>query len=234
MTDTNTDPNYQDILNKYAQDLKEPEPEIPTAPEITPEPTPVAPTETQPEVTPEPEPATPELPPEPTSTATPDSTPAPEPLPQPESPPPSLPPTPPVDALPLTGTPVATETSDNPPPKENNFFKYLFFFSLIVFLVVLFFVVRSFLQGQQSTGRPLEEEKVVPTSSVTETPTDSSHCTFGEYSYYLGQTIQADDGCNTCTCEDSGELVCTSNTCSATDSAQNNQIDVATTSSSIN
>lgn len=223
MTDTNTDPNYQDILNKYAQDLKEPEPEIPTAPEITPEPTPVAPTETQLEVTPEPEPAT-----------TTDTSATSELPPEPESPPPSLPPTPPVDALPLTGTPVATETSDNPPPKENNFFKYLFFFSLIVFLVVLFFVVRSFLQGQQSTGRPLEEEKVVPTSSVTETPTDSSHCTFGEYSYYLGQTIQADDGCNTCTCEDSGELVCTSNTCSATDSAQNNQIDVATTSSSIN
>ena len=221
MTDTNTDPNYQDILNKYAQDLKEPEPEIPTAPEITPEPTPVAPTETQPEITPEPEPATP------------DSTPAPEPPPQPESPPPSLPPTPPVDALPPTGTPVATETPDNPPQKENNFFKYLFFFSLIIFLIVLFFVIRSFLQGQQGTGRPSEEE-TVPTSSVTETPTNSAHCQFGEQSYALGQTIQADDGCNTCTCEESGELVCTSNTCSATDSAQNNQIDVATTSSSIN
>lgn len=233
MTDTNTDPNYQDILNKYAQDLKEPEPEIPTEPEITPEPTSIAPTEAQPEVTPEPEPATPELPPEPTSTVTPDSTPAPEPPPQPESPPPSLPPTPPVDALPPTGTPVATETPDNPPQKENNFFKYLFFFSLIIFLIVLFFVIRSFLQGQQGTGRPLEKE-TIPTSSVTETPISSAHCQFGEQSYALGQTIQADDGCNTCTCEESGELVCTTQTCSATDSAQNNQIDVATTSSSIN
>lgn len=206
MTDTNTDPNYQDILNKYAQDLKEPEPEIPTEPEITPEPKSTTTTDTPP---------TPELPPEP------------------ESPPPSLPSTPPVDALPPTGTPVATETPDNPPQKENNFFKYLFFFSLIIFLIVLFFVIRSFLQGQQGTGRPLEKE-TVPTSLVTETPTDSAHCQFGEQSYALGQTIQADDGCNTCTCEENGELVCTTQTCSATDSAQNNQIDVATTSASIN
>jgi hypothetical protein len=139
-------------------------------------------------------------------------------------------PAPPVDIQPPSETPISAEIPNNPPQKESNFFKYLFFFSLIIFLAVLFFVIRSFLQGQQSADQLVIEEEAIPALSVTPVPANSVHCKFGEQSYALGQTIQADDGCNTCTCEENGELVCTTQTCSATDSAQNNQIDVATSS----
>lgn len=222
MTDTNTDPNYQDILNKYSEDLKEAEKTPDPLTEV--EMTPVA----EPELKPEPE-----VNPEPEITTQPaEVTPEPEVNPEPTLPP--LPPIPPVDTLPPpVSSEIPTDSSEQvivpAPPRESNFFKYLFFFSLIAFLTVLFFVVRSFLQSQQNISQPVLEQEAIPALSVTPVSKNTqAHCKFGDQGYSLGQTIQADDGCNTCTCEDSGELVCTTKTCSATGSAQNGQANVAT------
>lgn len=100
------------------------------------------------------------------------------------------------------------------PPKENHFFKYLFFFSLFVFLVVLGSIVYTFINSQKTTT----SSKAVPTVlSPTEAP--ATVCEINGQKYNIGQSFSATDGCNTCSCTDKLEIVCTEMACESSNSA---------------
>ena len=112
MTDTNTDPNYQDILNKYSQDLanNNSDPEIPQNP---PEPESAPLTEVEPTLVEEPV-NTLDSPPSdlPPTFPQPEPQLQPEPQPQPE----------PVASNPIIDTEIPSESINPPPetPKSNN------------------------------------------------------------------------------------------------------------------
>jgi len=191
MTDDQTNSNYQDILDKYAQSLNstgdskipqetiKPEPELEpkTPPEsiLTPEEEAILKAQSQPEPTPqiEPPPITEAIIP---------------PSPQTELPP---------------------ESSEIKPKKQNNFFKYLFFFSLIIFIIVLVLVVISFLNSQ----KPVTDNREIIENNSSPTPFPATFCEINDQQYSVGETFLADDNCNTCTCGEDLTVICTTNTC---------------------
>ncbi len=277
MTDTSQDPNYQDILNKYAQSLQPtesnsiPEPEsIPTDKpdpqtqlDAVPETTPV---DIGPEVPPtvlEPDPAVTEIPdsepqsavmvdadtntevntqsesvpsasslleadnqvivPEESTTVLPPETPIESQLEsQPIEPPQQFTTssdseiTPPEDTfVPPAPHPIGIAPDFVPPPKESHLFKYLFFFSLFIFIIVLVSVSYTFISSQK-TFPPTEP---TPTVSVSPTDTEKTMCEINEEKYAVGESFNATDGCNTCTCNPDLTIACTEMSCEATKAA---------------
>lgn len=210
MTDTNTDPNYQDILNKYSQDLanNNSDPEIPQNP---PEPESAPLTEVEPTLVEEPV-NTLDSPPSdlPPTFPQPEPQLQPEPQPQPE----------PVASNPIIDTEIPSESINPPPetPKSNNFFKYLFFFSLFAFIVVLILVIRSFLNSQSSSTIPVDSNEVPSITPIVSQQTDN-YCVFNDQYFTIGQQFEATDGCNTCVCGEDLQISCSGLTCPATQSS---------------
>jgi hypothetical protein len=242
MSDNQPEPNYQDILDKYAASLKStevppiPEPELkpenietsepPKTPKIEENPI-ISPELTVPSRTefsleikpesellapPEPQPQLESVPPEIVPVPTPESI---------------IPPTPPVELPPESPLVSPEPTGEGGlTPRENNFFKYLFFFSLFIFLIVLVSVVISFINSQKS----LSNTQNTPTIASSPTVVPSTVCQINDQTYQIGQTFAATDGCNTCTCNSDLTVSCTSNTCTATPSVKLTPTKSATTS----
>jgi hypothetical protein len=224
MTDTPQDPNYQDILDKYAASLAStkvpPIPEPIVSPIVSPESNdvggiiPLTPPESQTQLEPV---SQPEAIPEPIV--------SPEPIGEGGSISESIiPPIPPVELPPESTLPEIPQT-----PKENNFFKYLFFFSLFIFIIVLVSVIISFINSQKS----LTNSSTTPTIAVLPTAIPNTVCQINDQSYPVGQTFTATDGCNTCTCNSDLTISCTENTCPATPSVKLTPTKSATTSAKI-
>ena len=240
MTDTASEPNYQDILDKYADSIKsteapptlKPEPEL----ESTPKPEPLLDSELTPEskleIDPKPENATPVNPqPIPEIEVQPKSEPEVEikpqseieVKPQPEITPEPLnlttPPAPEAITTPETPMELPPESSDLVPPKENHFFKYLFFFSLFVFIIVLVSINFSFINSQKS----LSDTKNPPTNS-SPTLAPVGVCEVNGQTYTVGESFPATDGCNSCSCDENLQIACTAMSCEPTKSATTSAI----------
>ena len=213
MSDTNSTPNYQEILDKYAADLQAASKTIPDVPE-----TPETPTSLETPKTLE----TTETPETPTSLETPKTletpevsqiiSPAPEPEPiVPPTPTPTPAPDPIIEIPPQRPEPIVVTPIDSPlpevKPKENNFFKYLFFISLIIFLGVLAAVIYSFI----NTQKPLSKTDATPTVEPSLAP--AVVCKINDQEYALGANFPASDGCNTCTCNSDTSISCTEKAC---------------------
>jgi hypothetical protein len=242
MADTKTEPNYQDILDKYADSIKpaqaatlQAQPEL----ETTQEPEPLLEAELTPEsklkINPEPEFDTPvgsepqpepilESKPEPETEFQPEieKQPEVETQPQPELASGQLnltaPPAPEAITTPETPIELAPESSELSPPKENHFFKYLFFFSLFVFIIVLVSIIFSFINSQKS----LSDTNNPPTSS-SPTIAPVGVCEVNGQTYTVGESFPATDGCNSCSCDENLQIVCTAMACEATTSANQYQ-----------
>lgn len=226
MSDNKSEPNYQDILDKYAEDIKtSTEPSLPQAePELDSkqEPEPLLETEltseSKLEVHPQSEIETPltsktelKLEPEAELPTIPETE---FPL---ESESDSLPEfQPQSEPLNLTSPPIpeAIIPSTPPPslPKENKFFKYLFFLSLLIFLGVLSAIAYSFI----NTQKPFDTSSNTPTIAPTMSP--ELFCEINEQEYTVGQSFAATDGCNTCICNPDLTISCTEESCEATPS----------------
>ena len=253
MTDTKTEPNYQDILDKYAQSIKsteepdtlKPEPEPESVLEQKPEPlldaelTPESELEIHPQIEIDNKNETEldlkeaenlndiSMPETPTTIET-----------QPETPINfNLPPMPPVslgegeEAIainsPEAPMEITPESTDVLPPKENHFFKYLFFFSLFIFIIILISVVVSFVNSQKTTGTITNQG--VPTS-VPPTAAPSNTCEINGQQYAIGENFKATDGCNSCSCSADLSIACTEMACEATPSVKLSPTKTATLS----
>ncbi len=228
MTDTNTDPNYQDILNKYSKDLADnPDSEIPQNP-----PEPETATLTEVESAPveetvdttianHPEDTLAEIPQAPSASETPE----PEPQPQAE--------TQPVVNNPVIDTEIPSENITPPveEPKSNNFFKYLFLFALIAFIIVLVLVLRSFLNSQSSSSSP-DDVGTIPSVTPMVSQQADNYCVFNDQRFTIGQQFVANDGCNNCVCGEDLQINCTTLTCPATQSSTQLSPTSATTATS--
>lgn len=213
MSDTSSEPNYQDILNKYAAELSQnpPEPEAPI------EPQPQTESQPQPEPAPEnlaslpqPEPqaqlieSQPEAPIEPQPQV--------ETQPEPIAPPPPATPAPPV--IPPSDDLYTPLTSEPATDKGNGFFKVLFFLSLFLFIGVAAAVVYSFINSQ----KPLSNNQNTPITGSSPT-ISASTCKINEQEYIVGESFAATDGCNTCTCHPDLTISCTEKACDTSPSA---------------
>ncbi|MGI5841033.1 MAG: hypothetical protein ACOX6N_02390 [Patescibacteria group bacterium] len=148
-----------------------------------------------------------------------------------EAPSPSgLPPSPPSEPQ-LNRNDLTQPSSDNQPPPSpppappsvpasgSGLFKILFFLSLVVFLIVAAANVYSLVTGKQinlpflnsSLEETMEETAIPSPSAPTSIP--SQFCDFNGKQYLVGESFVAQDGCNTCTCQESLELACTEIDC---------------------
>lgn len=127
-----------------------------------------------------------------------------------------------------TPPPVSNVPPLSPPPNDNNkppsgggFFKALFFLSLFVFLSVAAANIYS-LATNQAIPIPFlnflgqeKQEEVIEVPIPTDTPLleQNKSCLLNGTEYTIGQSFIAADGCNTCTCDESSEIVCTEMAC---------------------
>lgn len=210
MTDTNTDPNYQDILNKYSKDLADnPDSEIPQNP-----PEPETATLTEVESTPVDEPV------DTLANHTEDTLSKIPEAPIAENQPDTQSTTQPITNNPVIDTEIPSENITPPveEPKSNNFFKYLFLFALIAFIIVLVLVLRSFLNSQSSSSSP-DDVGTIPSVTPMVSQQADNYCVFNDQRFTIGQQFVANDGCNNCVCGEDLQINCTTLTCPATQSS---------------
>ena len=244
MSDNNSTPNYQEILDKYAASLNSSDQPLIAEP---PQPEPISPPEP-----PSSEPISPPEPPQPEPISPPENLLESPQLESPsvtlplESTPPEAPielsPTPPEAPIELSPPPTPTPISPTPPqvelpltspnlnpPRENHFFKYLFIFSLLVFIAVLVSVVIAFINSQKATSIPKtsSEDILSPTASPT------MFCEINDKKYAIDQKFPATDGCNTCSCTADLTVVCTEMACDATNSATTSTTNLDTYTNSV-
>lgn len=182
---------YQDILNKYASDIKNVTPEAETPP-IEPAATMVeAPSEPveAPPIVPEPS-VLDEVPPTPVIT------------------PPPLPLSPPSFVVDGPLTPPETQ-----PKKSGNIFKYLFYISFLVFLGVCGAIAYTLFFNPPTP--PSSNQTATPTP----TPSSPATCQLNDKTYQVGESVPSADGCNSCSCSSDGTIACTAMACDTTPSA---------------
>lgn len=179
---------YQDILNKYASDIKNVTPEAETPP-IEPAATmveaPSAPVEAPP-IVPEPS-VLDEVPPTPVIT------------------PPPLPLSPPSFVVDGPLTPPETQ-----PKKSGNIFKYLFYISFLVFLGVCGAIAYTLFFNPPTP--PSSNQTATPTP----TPSSTATCQLNDKTYQVGESVPSADGCNSCSCSSDGTIACTTMACDTT------------------
>ena len=179
-------------------DYVPPQPEL-KAPELPQEPIPAMPAVETPHEVPPPMPQTPE----PTPIAPPTL-----------EPPKELPPEPPRVSPPSMPNiafdsmiPTSTKTSS---PVA----KYFFIVSLLIFLGIAAAVGYSLFKLdnlKKNQNNAPTTETPTPTTSEVQTGT----CVLNDKSYQTDESFKAEDGCNTCTCQPEGTIICTDISCEA-------------------
>lgn len=222
---------YQDILDRYTQDLlKKNSPPVETP--LTPQPPQTIEVPEIPDVPETPEVNTAiltdvaELPPQ--------LPPAEEPKIIPSSA--SAEPTLPVSELPPESDDLPPEPSVDDQVPASNVFKYLFYLSLLIFIGVCSAVGYNLYSNLSGTGNngaantaPTASPTTVSAPTVTSSPSGPS-CSLNDHSYTVGQTFASADGCNTCTCNQDLTISCTEKACEATPSVKLTPTKSATTS----
>lgn len=112
--------------------------------------------------------------------------------------------------------PNVTILPDTPHPvlvHAANFFKLTTIASFLLFCLVFVKIFYN-LYRYQNVKIPLNGIRPTSTISVpVTTVTPSPICTLNDQSYQLGQSFLAADGCNTCSCQSDGSIVCTQMSC---------------------
>ena len=206
-TDSQQEEKYKQILDEYSQQIKDTDitPTEPTQDQLQP---PAINNPVEPSPLPDQEPVlSHQLPPQDLNLTPPPAPTTPEPVEPPQ--------------------PIKSETKPEadqsqlpiPPKGKFNLFKYLFYLSTIVFIVILALLVKDYLKLQKLTQDPSNQPQ--PTSQLlppTETPLPSDQtCQVNDVQYNIGDTFQAEDGCNTCECqstETGPKIICTLSDCS--------------------
>ena len=93
-----------------------------------------------------------------------------------------------------------------------NIAKIFFIFSVIVFISVLGAIAYNIFKDQSSV--PIQSEPV--SSPQDTTPVETEFCFLNDKNYAVGETFSAADGCNTCSCSETKEIVCTEMACDLT------------------
>ena len=148
------------------------------------------------------------------------SAPAPQPILTPE---PSLAPEPTTLPPIIQQTPPETVTTSDLPtsktPPSFNIFKYLFYFSTIILIVISALLIKDYLKLQQLKKNPTKSTTptITPLPTTTLSAENQTGCTINDKQYAIGESFKAEDGCNSCGCEqtDNGpQIVCTLMECS--------------------
>ncbi len=208
-------PNNQEPINKTTPVIPAPsEPAIqePTLPTLMPEET--TSIKPEPEVTPEPILSSPE----PSAPINPEPEIIPEPI-NPPAPEPELPPVEPTikpeQEIENKPEPTLADFGITPKPPQNNFFKVFFIITLIIFIFVA--AAFAFVYLKTKNGTTINNQSSL--TSPTPTTTPSGICSLNEKTYNVGESFASADGCNTCSCTENKEIVCTEKACLATSSA---------------
>ncbi len=138
---------------------------------------------------------------------------------------------------PPTNPPVAGVLPNQPQskPSGGGLFKVLFILSVLVFLIVVGANAYSLITSKPvpipffSPDDPQEIEEIV-TDSPENIPTivSAGSCILNGTQYAVGESFDAVDGCNTCTCQETLEVVCTEIACdnSLVEEDENTDVDV--------
>ena len=106
------------------------------------------------------------------------------------------------------------------PPRSGKFFKILFFISFVIFLGICGTIAYSIFSSSKS-GPAVPS--VTPTTQNPSPAIINNFCRVNDQTYQIGQTFDAADGCNTCTCMPQLSISCSQLVCeitpTATDSA---------------
>lgn len=95
------------------------------------------------------------------------------------------------------------------PPKNNPFFKTLFFLSLLLFFGVAAAIAYFVLINPNP-----KDVNVKTLTTPTITPTETNViCELNGFNYKQGDSFPSADGCNTCTCVSTDNIVCTEKAC---------------------
>lgn len=103
---------------------------------------------------------------------------------------------------------------DTVPKSGSNLFKILFIFSLIVFLGVLGVIAYTLVVKDMF----FPKEETVQTSNASDTNSqtvvDQEYvCYLNDKKYKIGESFEAADGCNVCSCNSDTTIVCTEKIC---------------------
>ncbi|MBU1088894.1 hypothetical protein KKC08_00970 [Patescibacteria group bacterium] len=181
---SDSDKKYQEILDKYARQMK-PESQVLVEPQ----------TEPVSEV--------------PTSSPILSQT---HELPNPSLPP--IPPQPPPISSKALNIPIdQNQPGINVPPKDNlsNFFKFLFYISVLIFLFIVIVIVRDYFKLQALSSVKITEP--VPETKNIVPETEKEGCVVNDNLYKVGETFDAADGCNQCECGPEFTILCSEKEC---------------------
>lgn len=102
-----------------------------------------------------------------------------------------------------------TQNPQSDKPKTSRLVKFLFTFSLIIFLLVAAGLVYFIINPNTKTKL---DNPTTPNPTPVSTQTGVT-CELNGFIYNEGQSFPSADGCNTCTCESTGEIGCTEKDC---------------------
>lgn len=98
-------------------------------------------------------------------------------------------------------------------PKQNSFFKILFIISLSIFVLVVVALAFVYFKSQKKSPAIDDQPSITET---TPTPVSTVTCSLNDKTYSLNESFPSTDGCNTCNCVESGDIVCTEKACAPT------------------
>ena len=94
-------------------------------------------------------------------------------------------------------------------PKRGNLLKIIFTISLIIFILVLSFLILVYFKTNQ-------DKDIQKIPEISPTPESSITCPLNGIIYKVNESFPSEDGCNTCSCIETGEIVCTEKACDIT------------------
>lgn len=105
------------------------------------------------------------------------------------------------------------------PESQTNLFKNLFI--IVLFLNIIVFSIAGLVYYKTNQNK----SNLTPDNSAlqNQTPEVSNTCLLNDITYQVNESFPSDDGCNTCSCTETGDVVCTEKACdfsSADESAE--------------
>lgn len=98
-----------------------------------------------------------------------------------------------------------------PTAPQTNIFKIIFIITLLFFILVFAALGYTYFKSKNSSTIDNLSSK-----NSSPTPVSSATCSLNDKIYTVGQSFPSADGCNTCSCTESKQIVCTEKACAPT------------------
>lgn len=117
-----------------------------------------------------------------------------------------------VEAPPEASVPEAPISYNIPTASKTNVFKIIFTIALIIFILVLAALAFTYFKNQPNSSNSSNFDTV----KTSPTPISTATCLLNDKTYTVGESFPSVDGCNTCSCLESTEIICTEKACAPT------------------